>query len=653
MKKLYFLRGAPCAGKSTLVQHLNLTKYTISLTTIQDMYSTPAVGMASNQRMITYRRNNTIASSMNLALYLTELRMQADQTIIIDAPNITTEAIQPFVKLADKYLYQPIVVNVGLQLTLQDLLKRNHKRPVIDQVTEAQIKHDLLLLRTEVLPTKCKQMSIRQFKNDLSAQSVDINQYRDVLVIGDIQSCGSALNKALRTYRSDRLYILLGDYFDRGCEPVKVMKTLMTWSKYPNVILIRGNHELHLEHFVSQMPLTGKSFQKETLPALNKAGYTRSDIRSLLARTRPFFLASFHNQELCFTHAGLTDQQLALRKRFSLQDDAFFTKGIGGYDYDLDNIFDKSKVTKLIQFHGHRNSYNYPIFRNAKQKSFNLEQKVEHGNYLGAILISYHQGKLHYIDYSIKNNNWNHEYVKFDHNSDQRFDLHVLLKSHKIQSKNIGNGLRLITVKPEYQSLGQWTEQMIQTNQIIVDTGNHLVARSYPHPIQLAYHNAQVTDILRRLQQNDLTVLTGLQSPTLIVSFSKRLKCLLVYSPDAKDEQEQQYLQNLLNNQIDLEHLTNSLAKQHCSLVFQLEKDQLSLVTAVANTYQGTLLPELAITLAKQYQLPIIKIENWSVKAHKYQERYLSRKIGQLQLTHTNNLITINSRNNNCSAIAI
>lgn len=651
MKKIYLLRGAPSAGKSTLVQRLNLTKYTISLATIQDMYGTPAIGMTANQQIIAYRRNNTIEPSMKLMIKLAETRMQADQTVIIDAPNITAESIQPFAKLAKKYLYQLIVVNVGTQLLLQNLLERNNNRPLIDQASNAQIRQSFSLLQTEILPKTCIQMTVKQFENDLAGHTVNVSHYRDILVIGDIQSCGTALKKVLGTYRKDRLYILLGDYFDRGCEPITVMRTLMKLIKLPNVVLIRGNHESHLEHFASDMTLTGNSFQKETLPALIKAGYTRSDVRHLLMHTQPIFLAIFHNQEFCFTHAGLTNKQLTLRAQFSLQDDLFFTKGIGGYDYDLDNEFDHDTKHPLIQFHGHRNSFNYPIFRHSHQKSFNLEQKVEHGNYLGAVLINYQQSKLHYINYSVKNDHWNKNYVPYDQKSNQKLDLHVLLKSHKLQAENLGYGLRLITVKPKYRTSIQWTDQMTHTDQIVVDTGSHLIARSYPHPVRLTYHNHQVVDILHKLKQTDLTVLTDLRSPTIIVSFVKRLNQLLIYSPDAKNKAERSNLQNLLKAQINLKQLTDMLRHYSYSLVFQLENHQLVLVTAVANTYQGALAPKLATSIANQYQLPTINVENWSLQTHKKQ--YLHKKIGQLQLKHNNNLINIDDNDNSYAMIAI
>lgn len=650
MKKLYLLRGAPSAGKSTLVQHLKLTRYTISLTAIQDLYSTPTLGMTSNRQLTAYRRNATLKPSLDLMMQVLEKRMQDSQTTIIDAPNLSAAEIQPYLNLAQKYQYQVLVVNVGNKLNLHELLNRNSKREPIDQISEGQMRQSLHLMRNEQLPTACKQLTEKQFIKDLAVKLANVNQYHDILVIGDVQSCGSALVSALGNYKASRLYVLLGDYFDRGCEPVKVMQTLQKWSQYPNVILVRGNHELHLERFASGQSLTGKAFQRETLPALLKAGYTVKDVRRLLAHTMPVFMTTFHGKNICFTHAGLTSSQFKLQNRFSLQDDSFFTKGIGGYDYDLDTEFNQDHPNNLIQFHGHRNSFNYPVLTSQSQASFNLEQKAEHGNKLGAVLINCKQGKLRFTDQSVVNTIWNKDYIPFDQNSDQRLDSHVLLKSHKLQSKNLNNGLKLITVKPDYQDLSQWTDQMVQANNIVVDTGNHLIARSFPYPIKLTYCNQTSANTLTKLAHANLTVLFDLKTPLIIASYVKRLNQLLIYSPDAKNES---MAITLFKEQVDIANLTNSLKELNYSLVFQLNGKQVELVTAVANTYQGKLNNKLAQTLAQKLNLVIIKTEDLNLNSQKHASKVLAQKVGQLQMHHANCIISIDNPQIKLATVAV
>lgn len=650
MKKLYLLRGAPNAGKSTLVQHLKLTRYTISLSKLQDLFSTPTIGMTSNQKISVYRRNATLRPAFELLLHLLELRMQDDQTTIVDSSNLTTADIQPFINLAQKYQYQILIVNVGSKLSLQELLKRNANRELIDQTSEGQIRQALHFMQHEQLPQMCKQLTEKQLIKDLGVKPVNVNKYHDILVLGDVQSCGSVLEKVLGKYKADRLYVLLGDYFDRGCEPVKVMNILQKWMNYPNVVLIRGNHELHLEHFANKQALTGQAFQKETLPALLQAGYKQEDAKRLLAKTKPVFIATFHGQNICFTHAGLTASQFKLQNQFSLQDDSFFTKGIGGYDYDLDTHFNQEHPNKLIQFHGHRNSFNYPVITNSNQASFNLEQKAEHGNKLGAVLISFKNGKLCYTDKSLINDIYNHDYVPFDQNSDQRLDSHVLLKSHKLQAKNLSNGLSLITVKPSYRDMSQWTEQMIQANNIIVDTGNHLVARSYPYPTKFAYCNQSTNNTLNKLVHTNLTVLFNIKTPTVIVSYIKRLHKLLIYSPDSVKQSE---LINLFEKQIATTQLAQELRKQNYSLVFQFNNQQFELVTAVANTYQGKLNIPLAKQIATKLHLAIIKTEDINLNSQNHAKQLLARKVGQLQLHHANSIISIDNPNVKLSTMAV
>ncbi|MBX3399294.1 MAG: serine/threonine protein phosphatase [Gemmataceae bacterium] len=66
------------------------------------------------------------------------------------------------------------------------------------------------------------------------------------LAIGDIHGCSAMLDDLLAAVQptpDDRL-VFLGDYVDRGPDSRGVLDRLIAWQENPNVVCLRGNHEL-------------------------------------------------------------------------------------------------------------------------------------------------------------------------------------------------------------------------------------------------------------------------------------------------------------------------------------------------------------------------------------------------------------------------
>ena len=73
-----------------------------------------------------------------------------------------------------------------------------------------------------------------------------MEKYDRILVCGDIHGKWEKFKEAYRKadFRPDRdLMVFLGDYLDRGEQPVPVMEWVMKNSKQKNMIFLRGNHE--------------------------------------------------------------------------------------------------------------------------------------------------------------------------------------------------------------------------------------------------------------------------------------------------------------------------------------------------------------------------------------------------------------------------
>ena len=81
-----------------------------------------------------------------------------------------------------------------------------------------------------------------------------IIMYKRILAIGDIHG---EYDKLLDLYGKiefnppDDLLVFLGDYVDRGPEPLAVLDWMMEREGDPNVVMLRGNHDqMMLDHYV-------------------------------------------------------------------------------------------------------------------------------------------------------------------------------------------------------------------------------------------------------------------------------------------------------------------------------------------------------------------------------------------------------------------
>jgi len=65
------------------------------------------------------------------------------------------------------------------------------------------------------------------------------------IAIGDIHGCADSLNALLNTLSpyTDRVFVFIGDYIDRGPDSKKVIDLLIDFSSSHECIMLRGNHE--------------------------------------------------------------------------------------------------------------------------------------------------------------------------------------------------------------------------------------------------------------------------------------------------------------------------------------------------------------------------------------------------------------------------
>ena len=228
MRDLLLIRGLPASGKSTLIKNLGLEAYALSTDDLrlklgsfeqtQDGFCIP---QSLNKKVFEY-------------LYsLLEQRMIRGEFTIIDATHVNSKSCSEYRKLAEKYNYNIYFYTVNA--SLDECLERNSKR-VYNKVP-ASVIIDMYSRFTNDLGQDITEIKdLEQFLLETNIEK--LKGYKGSIVVGDIHSSAAPLRTLLKIFNDDYKYIFLGDYFDRGMEPVLTWNILKTLYKKPNVVML-------------------------------------------------------------------------------------------------------------------------------------------------------------------------------------------------------------------------------------------------------------------------------------------------------------------------------------------------------------------------------------------------------------------------------
>ena len=455
MKHLYLLRAVPGAGKTTLINKYGLGTMTLSPDAIRKMYS-------NTDYRIMYDENGeaTVTENINsihegkvweTLKQMMEERMKRGETTIIDATHTNLPLIQDYNKLVDKYRYR--IFTIQLDIPLEQALEQNRQRPEHLRLSDRDVirKQEQLDQSTPIIP---KKYSLKRFNTiDEAGQFIlqnstwrtkviDPKQYEKVFVIGDIHATYGTLEKFLNeNYSPNNYYVFTGDYLDRGLMPVETVNALYELNKLDNVVMLRGNHDLNYENWfnipeeytedaLKSGRLTKQKIEARKEEIRNFTRMTNSSMRyikelqgmvtptefeefkmklkSILDNIQDVFMFSVNGQKYLCTHGGAVANVLNFRGTGSMINFATtdMVKGSGSYEDDIDVIYTKQMLElpeeeRVIQIHGHRNNYEHGVLAN--KYSYNVEQHITDGGYMGVIEINAITGETK--DISIKNNN--------------------------------------------------------------------------------------------------------------------------------------------------------------------------------------------------------------------------------------------------------
>ena len=382
MRTLLLLRGIQASGKSTWIKENNLEPYTLSADNIRLNIANPVL-LEDGSYEISQKYNKV---TWELLYKYLEMRMQNGDFTIIDATHSDLKLLNKYKDLASIYKYTMYCLE--FDVPLEEALKRNKERDNYKYVPERVIERTYeTIKKNEKLPSALKKIeSINEIINFYTA---DVNQYEKVVIIGDIHSCAEPLKEVLKDFNEETLYIFVGDYFDRGIQPVETFNIILDLLEKPNVILIEGNHEeKSMKKFIYNEEKYTKSFEETTLLPLLKeydVDYVRASLKKIYKKLRQCFAFEFRGKKFLCTHGGLP-----LVPKLTLVSAKEMIHGVGKYETEIGEIYSENYKKGLcqgfIQVHGHRGV-------NDGQFSYCLEDRVEFGGELKVLTID-NEGKI-------------------------------------------------------------------------------------------------------------------------------------------------------------------------------------------------------------------------------------------------------------------
>ena len=473
MRTLLLLRGIQASGKSTWIKENNLEPYTLSADNIRLNIANPVL-LEDGSYEISQKYNKV---TWELLYKYLEMRMQNGDFTIIDATHSDLKLLNKYKDLANTYKYTMYCLE--FDVPLEEALKRNKERDSYKYVPERVIERTYETIKNnEKLPSALKK--IESIDEIINFYTADVNQYEKVVIIGDIHSCAEPLKEVLKVFNEETLYIFVGDYFDRGIQPVETFNIILDLLEKPNVILIEGNHEeKSMKKFIYDEEKYTKSFEETTLLPLLKeydVDYVRASLKKIYKKLRQCFAFEFRGKKFLCTHGGLP-----LVPKLTLVSAKEMIHGVGKYETEIGEIYSENYKKGLcqgfIQVHGHRGV-------NDGQFSYCLEDRVEFGGELKVLTID-NEGKIKKT--GIKNSVYNKglklpmsgavEKVEFNTANEL---INEMIRHQFINVKECEHNLISLNFNREAFNKKKWNDLTIKARGLFVDKDSGEVKiRSY------------------------------------------------------------------------------------------------------------------------------------------------------------------------------
>lgn len=376
MQYLVLLRGAPASGKSTFIKEHHLEPYTLSADQIRTQVSSPVLN-TEGDFVISQKQDKYVWETLHTML---EKRMQDGCFTVIDATHYKTSLINQYKNLVKRYYYRVYIVDFT-DVPYEELIRRNNEREDYKRVPEEVIKKMTTCFTDDTEVKKwCTIIKPEQFEETFALQPLDLtNVYNEIFVFGDIHGCYTCFKNFIDKHplTDKTCYIFVGDYTDRGLENDKMVQWLLNNYQKKNVVLLKSNHTVHLDHYANDEwdLIRSREFKQTTYKQLEH--FDKKDLRQLCRKFIQMSYFKFRSGVFIVTHGGVPGIDLS---RLAYVPTIQFIKGVGDYaDCDsVDENFNKKYVgTQTISIHGHRNVKG--VMAKNTGHTINLDSRIEYG----------------------------------------------------------------------------------------------------------------------------------------------------------------------------------------------------------------------------------------------------------------------------------
>lgn len=562
MRTLLLFRGAPGVGKSTYIEKNGLKPYTLCADDIRLLCQSPVLSVNGNTE-ITMNNDKVVWKTL---FTLLEVRMQRGEFTVIDATNSKTSEMKQYKKLCQEYRYRIFLIDFS-DVPIEECKRRNNLRAVMKQVPEAVIDKMYSRFKTQGIPSGITVIKPEEL-DKVFMKKIDLSEYKAIHHVGDVHGAYTALQEYLNEIggiKDDQFYIFAGDYIDRGIENAEVIQFLLSIKDKPNVLLLEGNHEIHLRRYSEDKKSFSKEFELFTKPALDKAGFNKKDIRQLCRKFAQCAYYTYHGNTYLVTHGGLST--IPQNLTFVATDQMIH--GAGRYN-DVEQVADTFFNTTdehTYQIFGHRNTKGFDI--NVNPRVYDLEGQVEFGGCLRCIDIV--PGGS--ISYEIKNNVFREPEKSARTMSNNVSDALIELRHNKyVTEKQFGN-ISSFNFSPTAFQKNIWDEQTTKARGLFLDTEKFkVVARSYDKFFNINQREETKFDALQRTLQFPVATYVKENGFLGIVSWNEYTDDLFITSKSDPEGEFSEWLRDMVYTKIskeNLEKMKKYIKENDVSFVFE------------------------------------------------------------------------------------
>lgn len=562
MRTLLLFRGAPGVGKSTYIEKNGLKPYTLCADDIRLLCQSPVLSVNGNTE-ITMNNDRVVWKTL---FTLLEVRMQRGEFTVIDATNSKTSEMKQYKKLCQEYRYRIFLIDFS-DVPIEECKRRNNLRAVMKQVPEAVIDKMYSRFKTQGIPSGITVIKPEEL-DKVFMKKVDLSEYKAIHHIGDCHGCNTALQEYLNEIggiKDDHFYIFAGDYIDRGIENAEVIQFLLSIKDKPNVLLLEGNHEIHLRRYSEDKKSFSKEFELFTKPALDKAGFSKKDLRQLCRKFAQCAYYTYHGNTYLVTHGGLST--IPQNLTFVATDQMIH--GVGRYNdvEQVANTFFSTTDEHTYQIFGHRNTKGFDI--NVNPRVYDLEGQIEFGGCLRCIDIV--PGGS--ISYEIKNNVFREPEKSARTMSNNVSDALIELRHNKyVTEKQFGN-ISSFNFSPTAFQKNIWDEQATKARGLFLDTEKFkVVARSYDKFFNINQREETKFDALQRTLQFPVAAYVKENGFLGIVSWNEYTDDLFITSKSDPEGEFSECLRDMVYTKIskeNLEKMKKYIKENDVSFVFE------------------------------------------------------------------------------------